>query len=144
MQETEDGKTEEILITSKNFSKTAEEMAIHRAVESLKPENERICYDPYAIQFLSPGPSKLVELIASGNDMAKKKMEEMNSLFPGTQNSVIARVRYFDDSVKSGVDDGIKQLVILGAGYDTRACRIKGLEQLKVFEVDHPSTQKIK
>lgn len=144
MQEIKDGKTREVLIKSRNFSKTAEEMAIHRAVESLKPKNERICYDPYAIQFLSPGPLKFVELIANGNDMAKKKMEDMNSLFPGTQNSVIARVRYFDDTVKLALNNGIKQLIILGAGYDTRAYRINELEQLKVFEVDHPDSQEIK
>jgi methyltransferase (TIGR00027 family) len=36
-------------------------------------------------------------------------------------------------------------LVILGAGYDTRAYRFDKLkEEVKVFEVDHPATQKVK
>ena len=125
-------------------SSTAEEVAIHRAVESMRPENERICHDPYAIRFLSPETSRFLEMIANGSSMAKAKMEEMNRLFPGTQNSIVARVRYIDDIVEESIDDGIEQLVILGAGYDTRAHRIKRLEKIKVFEVDHPSTQAVK
>jgi O-methyltransferase involved in polyketide biosynthesis len=35
-------------------SKMAEGIALHRALESQKPESERICYDPYAIYFISP------------------------------------------------------------------------------------------
>jgi hypothetical protein len=37
------------------------------------------------------------------------------------QNSVSARVRYFDDFIMKHIDEGLEQLVILGAGYDTRA-----------------------
>ncbi|UTB32372.1 MAG: hypothetical protein NKF70_12915 [Methanobacterium sp. ERen5] len=36
-----------------NASKTAETIAVVRMTESKKPENERICYDPYAIHFIS-------------------------------------------------------------------------------------------
>jgi len=38
----------------------------------------------------------------------------------------------------------IPQLVILGAGLDTRAWRLDGLETTTVFEVDHPATQALK
>jgi len=58
--------------------------------------------------------------------------------------SLRIRVRYFDDFIKKSVDKGLEQLVILGAGYDTRAYRIEGLENVKVFEVDHPNTQHFK
>lgn len=60
-------------------------------------------------------------------------------------NTIAARVRYFDDFVKKSIDEGVEQLIILGAGYDTRAYRIEGLkENVKVFEVDHPGTQGVK
>ena len=36
------------------------------------------------------------------------------------------------------------QIVILGAGYDTRALRIPGIETALVYEVDHPDTQAFK
>jgi len=38
----------------------------------------------------------------------------------------------------------IAQLVILGAGFDTRAWRLDGLADAVVFEVDHPDTQAMK
>jgi methyltransferase (TIGR00027 family) len=38
----------------------------------------------------------------------------------------------------------IAQLVILGAGFDTRAWRLDSLADATVFEVDHPNTQALK
>ncbi len=37
-------------------------------------------------------------------------------------------------------EGGFGQIVILGAGYDSRAYRIPGIEKTQVFEVDHPNT----
>ena len=56
----------------------------------------------------------------------------------------LAILRYFDDFTEKSITDGIEQLIILGAGYDTRAYRIEGLKNIKVFEVDHPNTQSFK
>ena len=125
----------------KGPSKMAEGIALHRVNESMKPEGERIFYDPYAIHFVNP------EIIRYGVEHpveARAALDKMNSLFPGLDNSIRARVRYFDDFVRNQVDEGIGQLVIMGAGYDTRAYRIEGLDQIKVFEVDHPGTQSVK
>jgi methyltransferase (TIGR00027 family) len=68
----------------------------------------------------------------------------MESGVPGLTNSTIARVRFFDDTVRQAVADGLEQLVILGAGYDTRAYRIEGMNKVRVFEVDQPATQFVK
>ena len=57
---------------------------------------------------------------------------------------VVARERYIDDYLQSCIDGGLEQLVILGAGYDSRAYRFEGLKRVKVFEVDHPATQRVK
>jgi methyltransferase (TIGR00027 family) len=47
--------------------------------------------------------------------------------------------------LEARIDDGIEQLVILGAGYDSRAYRFDELKgKVKVFEVDHPATQTVK
>lgn len=35
-------------------------------------------------------------------------------------------------------------MAILGAGFDTRAYRIPGIEKTQVLEVDHPATQEVK
>lgn len=58
---------------------------------------------------------------------------------PGTYGYLAARLRCMDDVVKQEAADGIDQLVILGAGYDTRAYRMREhLEGVRVFEVDVP------
>lgn len=76
---------------------------------------------------------------------AKSLIEDTERCFPGLSSSIIARVRYFDDFVKKSIEEGLEQLVIFGAGYDTRAYRIEELkENIKVFEVDHPNTQSFK
>jgi methyltransferase (TIGR00027 family) len=46
-----------------------------------------------------------------------------------------------DTAVRDAIADGVKQLVILGAGYDGRAWRMSELAGVRVFEVDHPATQ---
>lgn len=124
-------------------SKTAVIVAGHRFDESQKPEDERICYDPYAVHFVTP------EIRELNKDPLKAKamLESLGNvgiLLLGMGNSTRARVRYFDDFVKASIDKGLEQLVILGAGYDTRAYRIEGPHDrgnFKVFEVDHPTTQ---
>jgi len=121
--------------------KSAMAVAFFRLHESQKPEDERICYDPYAIYFID---QNILEWLANNPEKAKAMQEQGESLFPGLQNSNIARVRFFDDFVKSSLDKGLKQLVILGAGYDTRAYRIEGLEKIKTFEVDRHETQAVK
>lgn len=133
-----------MVVKRKDTSGTAEEIAFHRVVESAKPEEERICYDPYAVHFLGSDLLKFLEATACNYPEAKARMEEMNNLFPGTQNSIVARVRYFDDYLRSSLNEGVEQVVVLGAGYDTRAYRIELKDSVKVFEVDYQETQKMK
>lgn len=55
---------------------------------------------------------------------------------------VVSRARYAIDCLEEAVRQGVKQYVILGAGMDTFAFRRpEMLEQLQVFEVDHPAKQ---
>ncbi|MGB7964337.1 MAG: SAM-dependent methyltransferase [Propionicimonas sp.] len=54
-----------------------------------------------------------------------------------------ARVTFFDDVVERALPD-IDQLVILGAGFDTRPYRLPRDTSVRSFEVDLPATQKVK
>jgi len=55
------------------------------------------------------------------------------------------RTRFIDDRLRSAVQAGATQVVILGAGLDTRAYRFRPLlEKVKVFELDRSSTQAVK
>lgn len=126
----------------KGSSKMAELIALHRVAESALPEGQRICYDPYAVHFVDP---EVLELARKNPEKTKAMKEHYERLFPGLSSSIRARVRYFDDFVKASIGEGLEQLVILGAGYDTRAYRIEVLkENAKVLEVDRPETQSLK
>jgi len=66
-------------------------------------------------------------------------------ILPGFFGFTVARTRHIDEIIQTCVENRLEQLVILGAGYDSRAYRFEQLkEQTKVFEVDHPVTQQIK
>jgi len=55
------------------------------------------------------------------------------------------RTRFIDDRLQSAIRSGAAQVVILGAGFDTRAYRFRALlEKTSVIELDNPATQAIK
>lgn len=114
---------------------TAQGIAFVRALESSKPAGERICYDPLARRLISPAFYLLGKLFA---DYGERKG-------PGVSGFLVARCRYIDDYLQECLDAGIEQLVILGAGLDSRAYRFEQLKgHVKVFEVDHPATEQVK
>lgn len=51
-----------------------------------------------------------------------------------------ARTCFYDDIVTRALDDGVRQVAVIGAGYDSRAWRL-GRPGVQFFEVDHPATQ---
>ena len=116
-------------------STTAKGTAALRAIESERSADERICYDPFARKFISTAFYLMVKWSSS----------YMKSVTPGASGFVISRCRYFDDYFDQSVKSGINQLVILGAGLDSRGYRDTLREaNVRVFEVDHPATQKHK
>jgi methyltransferase (TIGR00027 family) len=50
-----------------------------------------------------------------------------------------ARTRFFDAQVLAALDRDVRQVVILGAGYDDRALRFRA-PGVSYFELDHPAT----
>ena len=66
-------------------------------------------------------------------------------MVPGGLWFEVARTRFMDDMVRDEVAAGATQLVILGAGFDSRAYRFRELlDGVGVFEVDHPVTSRLK
>jgi len=114
-------------------SLTAAGIAIARAVESEKPADERICYDPYARQFV---PAWMYRILGF---FIKIGYAELRG--PGVNGFLMARERFIDDVLQNFLNEGLRQLVILGAGYDSRAYRFNLPGLVKTFEVDHPATQ---
>lgn len=122
-------------------SRSAGIIAAHRAIESSRDDNQRICYDPFARDFLPLGYT----VVGPYDIPEQEALARFKSIVPGFHEFFIARTRYIDDHLQRCIDDGLEQLVILGAGYDSRAYRFDALvRKIKVFEVDHPATQAVK
>jgi len=59
----------------------------------------------------------------------------INDVSPSTKYLVNYRTKFFDDSFSARIKRGFKQIVILGAGLDSRSLRL-GEESVKVYEID--------
>jgi methyltransferase (TIGR00027 family) len=59
----------------------------------------------------------------------------------GFVDHIALRAAIVDREVEQAIAAGLGQVVILGAGLDTRAHRLSCLEDVDVYEIDHPSTQ---
>lgn len=58
---------------------------------------------------------------------------------------VILRTRYTEDALRAAVANGVRQYLILGAGFDSFALRLPMFARdLEIYEIDHPVTQALK
>lgn len=121
--------------------KMALQIAGLRANEIHLPENERVFQDPYAEHIFPDEVRKLFQSSAQ----VKAELDKYERMMPGVNGAIVARIKFFDDKLTDLMAHGLKLLVIIGAGYDTKSYRIRCVEEnLKVFEVDHPVTQAVK
>ena len=116
---------------------TAQGVAKQRLIESLAKPNKRVIYDPYAKYFVLG--ASIIKLL--GHKISVWLGEK---IVPGMHEHLICRTRFIDDLIEESTSAGIEQYVILGAGYDSRAYRLKLPPKLKIFEVDQPEVQGIK
>lgn len=103
---------------------TAFAIAALRAAESARPD--RLFDDPYAIEFVR-------RAIYHGGGM-----EINTAITHRLHDSVAARTSYLDQEMQRAVASGIRQLVILGSGLDTRAFRLELPETTTCYELDLP------
>jgi methyltransferase (TIGR00027 family) len=65
----------------------------------------------------------------------------MDRVLPGLFAFITARTKHFDALLRQEILGGVEQVVILGAGADSRAYRFADeLATVHVYEVDHPAT----
>ena len=124
-------------------SKTAEYMAFFRALETARPKGRSLFQDPYAGLFLSPTLKLLVTLscLPIGRALIPRLVHREA---PGAFSSGVARTRLIDELLEKTVRAGAKQVILLGAGFDTRALRLDFLRNTAVIEIDHPNTSRFK
>ncbi|MBL7127191.1 MAG: class I SAM-dependent methyltransferase [Dehalococcoidales bacterium] len=117
--------------------------AVMRAMENLLPEDKKLFEDPYSEKFLSPFWKFWVILMRSPK-ILNSLIKIREKLTPGVIGGLICRTRYIDDVLSNAIKEGAGTVVNLGAGMDTRAFRIPGIENIQYFELDFPELQKVK
>ena len=125
-------------------SRTAMVVTLWRAIESSRSASTRLFEDPLASTFLGwrfRWALRLSRLRVIG---AAMPWSLIDGHWPGPRGTVAVRTRYIDDLLGEALRRGVDQVVILGAGFDSRAYRIPGIARARVFEVDHPATQAMK
>jgi methyltransferase (TIGR00027 family) len=108
-------------------SETAFNVAGARAEESQRPD--RLFDDPLAAAFVTARGKPQVETTESADGVDMRPM-----LHP----YIAIRTRFFDDALLEATAAGIRQVVILGAGLDARAFRLRWPSGTRVFELDMP------
>lgn len=98
------------------------------SIAVVRAEEKELFEDPYARHFRPSDP----DVVA-----ATKRYLEL----PLFKEGIRLRTRYIDDALRDALKAGITQVVILGAGFDMRAMRMKECAKkgVTVFEVDLPS-----
>ena len=101
----------------------------------LLPPEAQLAHDPYGAAFSYP---RLRARIDRLRPLAETRAFKQWILY------MQVRTRVIDDALRDFVTRGGRQVVLLGAGYDSRALRVPELADAAAFEVDHPATQRHK
>lgn len=107
------------------------------AVEQYYPAPQRLVHDDLALRFLPPGLRFAVRACKWGS-LREWGIGATEKKAPGMWGGVLCRKRYSDDQVAAAIAAGVAQVVILGAGLDTRAYRLAAPAGVPAFEVDLP------
>ncbi|MBB1246472.1 SAM-dependent methyltransferase [Streptomyces durbertensis] len=124
-------------LQSGQSSETAHLTARARAADAVVEPARRLLGDTHAHLFVTVPPPATAE-------EALGRLRSLDRAHGGFLAEILLRQRYFEDLIALAVDAGVRQVVLLGAGYDTTALRHTGPGTVRFFEVDHPATQTAK
>jgi methyltransferase (TIGR00027 family) len=127
-------------------SRTSILVAAARAFGSRDPDESLRNSDLLADKFIGPAELALI------SEHPLSKMREREYADASQDPAIVflvwfilARTRFIDEKLRRAVENGAKQVVILGAGFDTRAYRLgELLQSCRVIEVDTQRTQEYK
>jgi methyltransferase (TIGR00027 family) len=112
---------------------TALGVAAMRAMEG--HHAEPLVRDPYAAAFVRAAAGQLPAPMPVTPEEAAA---DPDFPWPGMAHYVAVRSRFFDDFFAAAAGAGLRQMVILAAGLDTRAFRLDWMPGATVYEIDAP------
>lgn len=120
----------------RNSSQTALGVAALRAVHQLLDGEPKVLEDPIVARLLDADTLQ---------QMQSNPARIHEPVTKGLRSHVVLRSRYAEERMAQAVQRGVRQCVILGAGFDAFAYRQpEWARSLRIYEVDHLATQKDK
>ncbi|WP_159448494.1 SAM-dependent methyltransferase [Demequina sp. NBRC 110052] len=113
---------------------TAAMSAMCRLIEQLEPDSRRLFDDPL-LEGLLGDYARYRMMDPWGGASVIGRIE---GTAPGYYGLLVSRTCFIDDVLRDALERGTTQVAIIGAGFDTRAHRIPGIEHAHVFELDLP------
>jgi methyltransferase (TIGR00027 family) len=112
---------------------------LSRACSALEKNHCYKCDDTLAPLLLPAGLKPLLHM------MLVRRFFTRVAAPTGIYEYVVARTKYIDALFRQALMENFDQILILGAGFDTRALRFqKDMKNTWVFELDSPATQQAK
>ena len=113
---------------------TALLVATARALEAQKPDP--LAFDPYAELFCRAVGGWAADVLDGKDPDHQLKTADFGEHFVNFQG---ARTKYFDEYFRRAADAGVRQVVILAAGLDSRGYRLEWPAATTIFELDRPA-----
>jgi methyltransferase (TIGR00027 family) len=111
-----------------------------RAAEDRHEPARRLFHDPFARYFVQHPAYRAASAVPAA---AYAALRAFDRLYGGLHAEIMLRNCYYEAELLRAHAAGARQLVLLGAGYDSLAFR-RGLAGLTIFELDAPATQRRK
>ena len=127
-------------MANQRVGNTALGAATCRLIEQFQPTATRLFHDP-VVKDLVGTP---IRVLMQFEPLRNYTIKQTDAIMPGIYGAQICRTRFIDEAVEQALAQGIGQVVILGAGLDTRPYRLAGMKRVQVFEVDLPAVQEAK
>jgi methyltransferase (TIGR00027 family) len=134
-------------------SRTALATSLMRAAHT-RIDPHPLINDPWGDRLVPDSVRDLLRDVALSGMDPDARAEAMESpasivdnylLASAAYSNVIIRTRYTEDALKAAIARGIRQYVMIGAGFDSFALRRpRFAADLEIFEIDHPATQALK
>lgn len=112
---------------------TALFVATARALEAQKPDP--LAVDPYAEVFCRAVGGSAADVLDGKDPEHQLRSADFGENFVNFQG---ARTKFFDEYFRRAAEAGVRQVVILAAGLDSRAYRLSWPDGMTIFELDRP------
>ena len=118
---------------------TAFGAAAVRLIEQYEPKDKKLFDDPVIYHLTYP----FLRFLLKFKYVRNYYIRLSEKIMPGIIGGQICRTKFIDEKTLSVLND-VEQILILGAGLDTRAYRLNGMADKIIYEIDLPKVQQYK